>query len=353
MTNNSHRPVRLPAEWEPQGAVLIAWPHNGTDWAYMLPEVEKCYIEMTGAISRHATVIIAAPDTSRARMLLDGKTGPNPVLFFDTPTNDTWTRDYGVITTIDSKGHPVLNDFGFNAWGGKFESALDNGVTGRMVTAGLLRGKYIDHNNFILEGGSIESDGQGTLMVTDECLLTPTRNPSMSRADIEAYLKKSLGVDHILWIAHGGIIGDDTDGHIDTLARFAPDDVIVVAGRHTDPDIDDPDQQHMLEEMLADVKALRTADGRPYTIIELPMPDPIYDEDGSRLPATYANYLILNNTIIMPTYGQPRNDALAAGMMLIAYPGYEIERVDCRALIRQHGSLHCATMQLPHQVLPI
>lgn len=353
MTNNPQRPVRLPAEWENQGAVLVAWPHKDTDWAYMLADIEKCYIELVKAISRHAAVIIIAPDTSRLRLLLDGKTGPHPVLFFDTPTNDTWTRDYGVITTFDADGRPLLNDFGFNAWGGKFESALDNGVTRRMIDAGLLRGRYIDRNNFILEGGSIESDGRGTLMVTDECLLTPTRNPSMSRADIEAYLKEALGADHILWIAHGDIIGDDTDGHVDTLARFAPDDVIVIAGRHTDPDISDPEQDSMLAALRDDVMQLRTSGGDPYTVIELPMPDPIFDEDGSRLPATYANYLVINGTVIMPSYGQPRNDRLAAGMMLIAYPGYNIEQVDCRALIRQHGSLHCATMQLSQQVLPI
>lgn len=353
MTNKTTQPVRLPAEWEPQGAVMLAWPHKDTDWAYMLPEVEQCYVRMITAISKHAAVIVAAPDTTVARMMLEGKTGPHPVLFFDTPTNDTWTRDYGVITTFDAEGRAVLNDFGFNAWGGKFASELDNGVTRRMTDAGLLRGIYADHNGFILEGGSIESDGNGTLMVTDECLLTPTRNPQLDRSGIEDYLKRSLGVEHILWIGHGGIIGDDTDGHVDTMARFAPDDVIVVSGRHTDPDITDPEQDALSGALLDDVRTLRTRDGRPYTIIELPLPDPMFDTDGSRLPATYANYLIINNAIIMPTYGQPRNDRLAAGMMLIAYPGYTIECVDCRALVRQHGSLHCATMQLHKQVLPI
>lgn len=333
---------------------MVAWPHAATDWNYMLDRVERCYVDMVRAISRHATVIVAAPDTARARRMLEGLTGPHTVVYFDTPTNDTWIRDYGVITTMDSDGMPVLNDFGFNAWGGKFEYGLDNGVTRRMADAGLLRGRYADRNGFVLEGGSIESDGRGTLMVTEECLLAPTRNPGMGRREIEEYLAGALGADRVLWIGHGGIIGDDTDGHVDTLARFAPDDVILIAGRHT-CDMPDGDtvQTGLLDALRDDVRAFRTREGRPYTVIELPMPDPIYDEDGERLPATYANYLVVNNAVIMPVYGQKRNDDLAAAMIKVAYPDYTVERVDCTALICQHGSLHCATMQLPDEVLPI
>ncbi len=351
MTMNDNT-LRLPAEWEPQGAVLVAWPHPDTDWDYMLPQVEECYVHLVRAIARHATPIVIAPDTGRARSLLAGIDAD--ILFFDVPTDDTWTRDYGVIVTRNAAGEPILTDFGFNAWGGKFAHDRDNAVTRAMLSAGLLRGTYTDALGFILEGGSIESDGHGTLMVTDSCLLTPTRNPSLTKADIERRLADLLGARHILWVTDGGIVGDDTDGHIDTIARLAPDDTIVFVGQPAAGRDPDPQQAAWLDALRESVMSLRTPSGQPYNLFELPIPDPIYDEDdGSRLPATYANYLIINGAILMPTYGQPRNDELAARIIALAYPGYTVEKVDCRALIRQHGSLHCATMQIPSDVLPI
>ena len=348
---NNEPAVRWPAEWEPQGAVMVAWPHPGTDWAYMLADIEECYVRMVEAIARHAAVIVVAPDTSRARQMLSGV--PGDILYFDTPTNDTWTRDYGPIVTRDADEKPVITDFGFNAWGGKFEAAADNGVTARMVAAGLLRGKYSDENAFILEGGSIESDGRGTVMTTPDCLLTPTRNPGMDRADIERKLASTLGARHILWVEGGGIVGDDTDGHIDTLARLCPDDTIMFVGHPTSGRDTDPQQAEMLDNLRSSVMNLRTPEGMPYNLLELPLPDPIYDEDGERLPATYANYLVINDAVLLPSYGQPQNDLLAERIVRVAYPHHIIERVDSRPLICQHGSLHCATMQLPKDVLPI
>lgn len=343
---------RLPAEWEPQGAVIVAWPHQATDWAYMLDEAEACYVELVHCIARHSVAIVVAPDTASVKEKL-ADIEPGRVVFFDSPTNDTWTRDYGVITTIDADGCPTLNDFGFNAWGGKFESALDNGVTRRMVEAGLLNGRYRDLNDFILEGGSIESDGQGTILTTTSCLLTPTRNRAFSgkREKIESILADTLGVRKVLWLDKGSMIGDDTDGHIDTIARLAPYNTILYCG--TGWGTEQSEQSDALQGVAETLKCFTNADGQYFNLIELPLPDPIYDrDDNHQLPATYANFLILNDAVLMPTYGQALNDERAAMALRVAFPNHVIEPVDCRALIRQHGSLHCATMQVPSSVLP-
>ncbi len=345
-------PVRLPAEWEPQGGVLISWPHEATDWAYMLDSVEACYVELAAAIARHAPLVVVAPDTERPRRLLRDVDARYPIVYFDCPTNDTWIRDYGVIVTLDADGRPVLNDFGFNAWGGKFPAELDDDVTRRMAEAGLLRGRYEDRRAFILEGGSIESDGRGTLMVTSDCLLTPTRNHGMSRDDIDAVLAGSLGARKVLWLDAGGIIGDDTDGHVDTLARLAPGGVILYATPAFG--VDDPGQAALLERLRASLEGVTDADGEPYSLVGVPLPEPMYDpDDGSRLPATYLNYLVINDAVLLPTYGQAKPDILASQIVRVAYPGHTVETVDCSALVRQHGSLHCATMQVPASALPL
>lgn len=337
----------MPAEWEPQGAVLVAWPHSNTDWNYMLDDAEACYYDLVKAISRHAKAIVIAPDSGRAREVLADLPQDN-IFYFETPTNDTWTRDYGVITLRDADGNALLGDFGFNAWGGKFESNLDNGVTRRMFDAGLLRGKYCDYNDFMLEGGSIESDGKGTLLTTESCLLTPTRNASMSRNEIEEKLKETLGVKKVLWLDKGEMIGDDTDGHIDTIARLAPNNTILFNG-----DGDDNAQGKALNGILKSLSEMTDCDGNPFTLLELPVPDAVYDvDDGHQLPATYANFLVLNDAVLMPTYRQPLKDMHAEMVLKVAFPNHVIERVDCSALIRQHGSLHCATMQLPSDILP-
>lgn len=353
MTNNPvTKTLRLPAEWEKQGAVMLSWPHQNTDWAYMLPQVEKCYDAIVRAIARHAIVVIIAPDTTPIRNRF-ADISPERIIYFDTPTNDTWIRDYGVITVRDSDSKSLLCDFGFNAWGGKFESSLDNGVTRRMVDAGLLRGRYLDFNDFILEGGSIESDGHGTILTTSSCLLTATRNNNKprSRAEVEQKLHETLGAYNILWLDRGDIIGDDTDGHIDTIARLAPYDTILYCGSGwgVEPD----EQSQALEGVAQCLSTFTTADGKPYNLVELPLPEAVYDpEDGHRLPATYANFLIINDAVLLPTYGQPLNDERAAMTLRVAFPDHIIEPVDCLALIRQHGSLHCATMQIPTDVLP-
>lgn len=342
---------RLPAEWEPCRAVMIAWPHADTDWAYMLDEVEECYLNLAQAIVEFANLIVVTPQPDRVEALLRTKIGDlSRITLAEADTNDTWTRDYGPISTVsgDSKDGEsttvTLNDFCFNGWGLKFASDLDNLVTRKLIFNEILGrdARYRNELSFVLEGGSIESDGKGTMLTTQRCLLSPNRNGGLSRHQISQHLKTVLGVTKIHWLDHGALEGDDTDSHIDTLARLAPDDTIIYTG------CENPADSHHTElcAMRDELRALRTADGQPFNLIELPLPAAIHDPDGERLPATYANYLVVNNGILVPSYGQPKTDLLASMMIGSAFPGRKVVQVDCRALIRQHGSLHCATMQI-------
>ena len=247
--------------------------------------------------------------------------------------------------TLATTEGPELLDFRFNGWGGKFEASLDNAINAHLVEGDtpVLKGKYVDCLDFELEGGSVEVDGLGTLLTTSECLLNPNRNAQLDNAHKEALLKERLGVNRVLWLDHGYLAGDDTDSHIDTLARLAPDNTIIYVG------CDDPVDEHFAElrAMRSDLRAMRSASGEPFNLVELPLPDAIYDGEGNRLPATYANFLIVNNGVLVPVYNQPKKDRLACQIIRVAFPGHEIVPVDCRALIQQHGSLHCATMQIP------
>lgn len=342
MTNKETKEIklRLPAEWEPQDAVMLAWPHELTDWEYMLDEVRACYINIAKAIAKHARLIIVAPDCSDAKKVLSDIEAAK-VEYLDIDTNDTWARDFGAILTVSGDGEIIVNDFKFNGWGLKFAANLDNLVTRKMWDKGVWPGRYNNCLGFVLEGGSIESDGEGTLLTTSECLLSPNRNGDLTREEIEHRLCETFGADRVMWLDHGALAGDDTDSHIDTLARLAPGDTIMYVGW------DDPDDMHYecLKKMEEQILALRRKDGLPFNCIALPLPDAIYDEDGERLPATYANFLILNDAVLVPIYGQKRKDELALQMMKIVFPEHEIIGIDCNALIKQHGSLHCVTLQ--------
>ncbi|WP_304467717.1 agmatine deiminase family protein [uncultured Muribaculum sp.] len=344
----SDRATRLPAEWEPHGAVMLSWPHKDTDWAPVLDEAIDCFVEIAKAIAREETLIVVAPDVEEPRRVLDCEKLPNRILYLTVPTNDTWARDFGPIT-VERDGNPVICDFKFNGWGLKFPADKDNLITRAMCNTGLLRGRYSNELSFVLEGGSIESDGQGTLMTTSQCLLSPNRNGAMSRDEIEEYLKSRFGLDRVLWLDYGALEGDDTDSHIDTLARLAPNDTILYVGT------DDVTDSHYdeLNKMKLQLQSFVTASGQPYNLIELPLPDAVYDEEGNRLPATYANFLIINHSILMPVYRQPQKDELAAQIIKIAFPDHQVVKIDCSVLIKQHGSLHCVTMQVPETILPI
>ncbi len=340
----------LAPEWYPQSGVQLTWPHAGTDWAYMLPEVTECYLRLAYEIAIRQTLLIVAPDVPQVKALLEEKLprrATENILYKQCPTNDTWARDHGFLTVVSDTGAELL-DFRFNGWGGKFAAHLDNAINAQLRD--LMVGKYVDFLDFELEGGGIETDGDGTLLTTAECLLNPNRRgPQPSQEAVEALLRERLGVDHFLWLHHGYLAGDDTDSHIDTLARLCPGDTIVYVR------CDDPADEHFgaLRAMEAELQALRTKRGEAFHLIAVPLPRPIFDEDGQRLPATYANYLVMNEAILYPTYAQPDLDATAAQALREAFPGREIVGVDCRALIRQHGSLHCATMQFPQGVLPL
>lgn len=333
----------MPAEWHRLQMIQLTWPHEKTDWNYMLAEVEECYIELAKAISSRTQLLIVAPDTKKVCTMLE-KNGAamSNITLFECDTNDTWARDHAFITILGDNV-PHYADFCFNGWGRKFEATLDNAINGKLYDAGIVKGEYEDCTSFVLEGGSIESDGKGTILTTSQCLLAPHRNQPMNKEDIENCLKKMLHAVRVLWLNHGNLIGDDTDGHVDTVARLAPNDTIVYMQCADESDAQFADL-HAMEEEIA---ALRTADGKPYRLVPLPSPAPIFDEDGERLPATYANFLILNNSVLYPTYAQEKNDKEAAVALGKAFPGYEIVGIDCRALIRQHGSLHCVTMQYP------
>lgn len=316
---------RLPAEWEPQSGVQLTWPHALTDWAPMLDEITETYRQMADAIGRYEPVLIVEP-----------------------PSNDTWARDHAFITLTGGSGKALLLDFKFNGWGEKFPADLDNAINRRLYDEGRVMGEYRDCLDFVLEGGSIESDGCGTVFTTSCCLLAPHRNQPLTREQIADELKRRLCARRIVWIDHGQLTGDDTDGHIDTLVRICPDDTLLYVG------CDDPhDEQYcelrLMEEQLL---TLRTLDGRPYRLVKLPMPRPIYDDDGQRLPATYANFLVVNGAVICPTYGQPDLDAEALRLIGQAFPGRDVIGIDSRPIIRQHGSIHCCTMQYPKGVIP-
>ena len=331
--------IRFRAEWEPQSAILVAWPHAGTDWAMMLDRVQHCYRELAHAITRdeHLVVVTPEPETVRTELAhLDA----NHISIYQVPTNDTWTRDYGPLA-VDVNGQPRLLDFTFNAWGMKFAADRDNLVSERLQQLAALPCRLDNHRDMVLEGGSIETDGRGTIMTTAACLLSPNRNAHLSRGEIEQELKRRLGVTKVLWLDHGYVPGDDTDCHIDTLARLAPANTIVHITAMPDSEGYSETQQ-----MIKQLQLMTSADGIPYNLVALPPVAPIMDTDGHRLPATYANYLVTNHRVLVPTYGQPDNDRRAIETISRVYRGRKVMGIDCRPLIEQHGSLHCATMQL-------
>ena len=338
--------ILFPAEWYPQSGIQLTWPHEETDWAYMLDEVITCYIELAREIARRERLLIVTPHPKQVKQLLQGVVDLEAVTFAQCPTNDTWARDHGGITLF-CDGTPAIYDFKFNGWGLKFAANYDNLITSTLCRQGRFNARYENRLNFVVEGGALESDGAGTLLTTSECLLSPNRNGEWSQARIEEYLKETFGLQRVLWLDHGYLAGDDTDSHIDTLARFAPGNTIVYV-QCTDPTDEHYEALRRMEEQL---RTFTTLEGTPYRLLPLPMADAVYDENGERLPATYANFLIMNDAVLYPTYRQPANDQAAAQVLQQAFPDREIVGIDCSPLIRQHGSLHCVTMQYPKDVL--
>ncbi len=341
---------RLPAEWEPQSGVLLTWPHDDGDFAPHLAQVEPVFIDIARAVARFESLWIVCRDAAHRervmRRLAEARVPENRLRLPLAPSNDCWARDHGPITVLEA-GHPRLVDFRFNGWGGKFTSTLDDRITAELHAAGAFGAVALEREDLVLEGGAIDSDGAGTLLTTRRCLLSRTRNPGLDRAALEARLAARLGARRVLWLGHGALAGDDTDGHVDTLARFCDPRTIVYQA------CDDPDDEHHAElsAMARELAALRDAHGGPYRLIPLPLPRPVRDEAGRRLPAGYANFLVVNGAVLVPVYGDPA-DAVALGRLGEAFPGRETVAVKCTPLLRQNGSLHCVTMQLPAGIEP-
>jgi len=342
--------VRLPAEWESQSGILITWPHINSDWASILDEIEPVYIALSVAITRFQKLLIIAYDETHLNhinsLLNNAKVDTSKTIITIEKTNDTWTRDYGPITLRNNNKNIIAN-FTFNGWGKKFDAQLDNTLTAKLVEKKCLTSDSVNHFNFVLEGGSIESDGCGTLLTTSACLLTDTRNPEYDKDNIESFLKTALRIDKILWLDHGYLAGDDTDSHIDMIARFTDENTIVYIK------CDDRDDEHFeaLAAMESQLKTFSNIDGEPYRLISLPLPKATYDsEDNRRLPASYANFLIINGAVLVPVYGV-EEDQSAVDILQGCFPNREIIGIDFSAAIKQSGSLHCLTMQLPEGLL--
>lgn len=334
----------MPAEWHPQRAVQITWPDENTDWQPRLDEAVKCYLRIAYEIATTQPLIITCSHADSLNALLREKLPQKAIdniIVSQCEINDTWVRDYGFITVVEN-GKYKLCDFRFNGWGDKFCAESDNAVNRHLFQSNLMTGSYHDCLDFVFEGGSIESDGRGTLLTTSHCLLNPNRNPSLSKGDITHRLLRELKSQRILWLDHGYLSGDDTDSHIDTLARLCPNDTIAYV-KCSDPHDEHYKELSLMEQQL---KSFQTTSDRPYRLVALPMGPKLYDEEGLRLPTTYANYLIINHKrILMPTYGDPETDQAAAKALEKAFPGYSVTGIDCRILVWQHGSLHCSTMQ--------
>ena len=339
----------LPAEWAPQSGVMLTWPHDQSDWQPYLAQVEPVYVNIARAVCKHERLLVCCRDelhVEHVRLQLE-KSGIDQrrVSLQIAPSNDSWTRDHGPITLLQD-GAPVLLDFVFNGWGGKYAAQLDNRITRRLHAQGAFGATPLVTMDLVLEGGSIESDGQGTVLTTTQCLLSPKRNPHLTRTQIEQRVMQFFNLKHMLWLEHGHLEGDDTDSHIDTLTRFCDAHTIAYV------QCDDRADAHYadLHAMEQELHALRDAQGKPYRLVPLPWPKAKTNADGKRLPATYANFLIINGAVLAPTY-RDAADALALTRLRECFPDRDIVPIDCLPLIYQFGSLHCISMQLPSGVL--
>ena len=340
----------LPAEWHTQSCVQLTWPHEDTDWRDYLDDITETFVQIAKAVAHYEPLVIAAKYPERVREVLAESLNDDEmarVSIYECDNNDTWARDHAFITlvpTTDASASCRLLDFRFNGWGEKFAADKDNRINRTLYDKGVFIGERVDYDDFVLEGGSIESDGRGTVLTTSVCLMAPHRNQPMTQAEVETVLKERLCARKIVWFDHGQLIGDDTDGHIDTIVRICPDNTLLYVGCD---DENDP-QYADLKALENQLKQATDADGKPYRLLKLPMPDALYD-NGDRLPATYANFLIINGAVIVPTYNQEENDARALELVAEAFPGYDIIGIDSQTIVRQHGSIHCLTMQYPEE----
>lgn len=336
----------LPPEWYPQSGIMMTWPHEKSDWVDLLSEVEECFLLIANEILKEEKLLIVCQDPATVSLNFANSDTKNLILV-QLNSNDTWARDHAAISLFEDE-RPVLYDFQFNGWGLKFQAFHDNQITHELYNKRTFQStvSYENRLNFVLEGGSFESDGKGTLLTTEKCLLSINRNESFSKNEVEEYLIHTFDLQRVLWISSGYLAGDDTDSHVDTLARFCDEKTIAYIK------CDDPSDEHynQLKQMEDEIRAFRTLDGSPYILIPLPMAEFVEDESGYRLPATYANFLIMNNKVLLPFYSTAK-DEMARNILQSAFPDREVIGIECSTLIKQHGSLHCVTMQFPVGVL--
>jgi agmatine deiminase len=335
--------IKLPAEWEEQRFIQFTFPHRNSDWAYMYDSIVSCFVDIILAVAQFEPVVVSCHSRIEVSGLFDSAT-LFPIYFIEINSNDTWARDHGAISVLKN-GRAVLYDFGFNGWGNKFDSSLDNQITPKLASQ-ILFSNELKSFNFILEGGSIESDGMGTLLTTSECLLSPGRNPQMNKDEITQFLKEIFGLKKVLWLDHGFLLGDDTDSHIDTLVRLCSPTTIAYVKCNSQPD----EHYAPLQAMERQLQSFTNANNEEYKLVALPFPDACFDANGERLPATYANFLIVNGGVLVPVYNVPQDEE-ALKIIGEIFPDREVKGVNCRPLIEQHGSLHCITMQYPAKVI--
>ena len=325
---------RLCAEWEPQKGVVLAFPEAHTDWAPYLEEARACVVAIAQAVAQYERVYMLCQSIEQSTRYFQSI---EQIVFIEAEYNDTWMRDV-IALSVEEAGRIMYADFVFNGWGAKFDATKDNKLSTFLSTKGVLR--PLKSYDFILEGGAVESDGAGTLLSTTSVFMNANRNAKKSLKEVEAQLREALGVERFLWLRHGQLKGDDTDGHIDTLARFIDEQTIVYVGV---PHKQDSHYESMLA-MRKELESFKTQRGEPYKLVALPFVPPMY-EGHKRLPATYANFLIINGAVLVPTYGV-KTDADALAIFKSLFKERRVIGIDCRVLIKEHGSLHCMTMQL-------
>jgi len=334
----------MPAEWSPHQATWISWPHKHESWPGKFAPVEPVMVRFVAAVSAHELVHINVLDAVHEKhvgTLLEGHANPANVRFHRFPTNDAWCRDHGAIfVTRQGQDGPegLALDFRFNAWGGKYPPFdLDDAIPPKMAD---VLGVPCESIDMVLEGGSVDVNGSGALLTTEQCLLHPNRNPLLTQDDIEARLRDFLGVRQVIWLGEG-IVGDDTDGHVDDLTRFVAEDAVVTVVEHDRAD----ENYAALAENRERLEKLRLADGRPLTVHELQMPGPVVYE-GDRLPASFANFYIGNRCVVMPAFNDPADEP-ARRVLAACFPGREVVGIDCTDLVLGLGTFHCLTQQVP------
>jgi len=334
-----------PAEWERHEATWLAWPHDPTTWPDCVEDAERAFAQLAAAIGRSETVHLLVADEGieqRARTALSEAAATN-VALHRIRTEDSWFRDYGPIVVAQGEGDErtrLAVNFTFNAWGEKYPELLPDTEIPKHVQP-IHRVETLD-TPFVLEGGAIDGNGSGTVLTTEQCLLNPNRNPQLSREEIEERLRTFLGARNILWLGEG-IVGDDTDGHVDDIARFVSPSTVVTAVED-----DSADANHApLRDNLERLRSMTDESGGALRIVELPMPEPVFSIKGHRLPASYANFYIANDVVCVPTFGTDR-DELALGVLRPLFPDRDVAGIRCERLVEGLGTLHCVTQQLPY-----